>query len=853
MRLTDIDLKGLGRFCDAPATFECTRYHLPAPWDYVYTNGDVLLRVRQDGAGYLQAHPPQGVPLLAGPPLLHRANGHCTPNMFTWIITGSRRRREAFTNFYHPALPSPRAAAEPDEYACTFSPECARYRLRRGDWLVETEAWVPPAGALMVMTVTVRNVGRRRRACTVMPVVRPLLAQFGLPPWDVPSWYQTSAFCWVDRRPAFWLETRDPGGDPARRIRAAVVSDLKPELFEVACDRFVGSGQWSGPQAVWDGRLALAPAPQAIPPYGRVGAENAAVGQPPVAALARRVSLRPGGRLRFTTVFGLLPDTADGRLPRIAGLRRLARYLDPAARKRGLATLRKKSQQLLARRRIDTPDKCLSRYVTEFLALQAHWVSVLDRGWPSGSRGTRDAAQDATSLVPTHPDLSRSRLLEILSHQGTDGLFPRGYSLIRRRDPLERGGHVDAGAFVWELVWEYVCYTRDFDVLRESVAWADSDRRSSVLEHVLRLFAYYIARENLGRHGLCKIRGGDWNDSINRAGLEGRGETVMVSCQVVLGLEQAVRFLKHPAVKDRSRRVAAAATRFAAAAKALRRNLLRHAWNASRYFNAVFTDAGQWVFSPKDPDGRQRVNGPANSFAVIAGIVQGPDRDAVFDALDGLRGPFGWRLFDPPIGHPPIAKLGRIGQGDLAPGMGENGTPYNHGAQGFLGRAAWTAGRGNMLYDVLRYMLPYDQEAHPVQVAKTAPYAVVNHWKEVIGLEGLGGDAFLTGSIATAVRNVYEGLVGFRPDLEHVVIDPCIPSEWNGLTAEVGFFGGRCRIRVRNPEHVECGVAELRLNGRTAGRRRFDVRLGREVVAIPISDLRAGHNRRIDVALGQLS
>ena len=39
----------------------------------------------------------------------------------------------------------------------------------------------------------------------------------------------------------------------------------------------------------------------------------------------------------------------------------------------------------------------------------------------------------------------------------------------------------------------------------------------------------------------CKIREGDWNDSVNRAGLEGKGESVMVSCQAVLGLEASVR------------------------------------------------------------------------------------------------------------------------------------------------------------------------------------------------------------------------------------------------------------------------------------------------------------------------
>ena len=44
---------------------------------------------------------------------------------------------------------------------------------------------------------------------------------------------------------------------------------------------------------------------------------------------------------------------------------------------------------------------------------------------------------------------------------------------------------------------------------------------------------------------------------------------------------------------------------------------------------------------------------------------------------------------------------------------------------------------------------------------------MVNHWKELIGLDGARGDTFLTGSIATALRNVHEGMVGFRPDLQH--------------------------------------------------------------------------------------
>jgi cellobiose phosphorylase len=281
----------------------------------------------------------------------------------------------------------------------------------------------------------------------------------------------------------------------------------------------------------------------------------------------------------------------------------------------------------------------------------------------------------------------------------------------------------------------------------------------------------------------------------------------------------------------------------------MRDNLQRHAFNKSGYYNGVFSDSGRWVFSPADSDGKSRINGPANSFAVIAGVARGQARDSVIDALNSLKGPHGWRLFYPGIGHPPIPKLGRLGQGDLESGIAENGAPYNHGSHGFLGRAAWTAGRGQMFYDVMRYMLPYDQQAHPIAVSKTAPYGVVNHWKEAIGMEGRGGDTFLSGSIATALRNFYEGMAGFRPELEAVVIDPVIPPDWRQMQAHVSFMGARITINVRNPSGKECGVARLTMDGKEMPDRINCPRLERQLAVIPIDAFKSGKKHVIEVAL----
>jgi len=434
----------------------------------------------------------------------------------------------------------------------------------------------------------------------------------------------------------------------------------------------------------------------------------------------------------------------------------------------------------------------------------------------------------------------------------SDGWFPRQYSVAGVGGTHDLREYVDSGWWVWELFYEYLCQTRDFSVLNEAVGYLDSDAKSTVIEHACQLLGYALHKDNLGEHGLLKIREGDWNDSVNRAGVLGRGESVMASAQVVLALTQAVEtfsyLLKTKVITHSLKRsLEPLIKKYKTAMTRMIRALLIHARNQQGYFNGVFNDAGKWCFSPCDPDGRSRINGPVNSFAVIAGIVGGAEREQVFEALNSLKTDVGWLLFSPAIGNPPIEHLGRIGSGDLAEGLGENGTPYNHGSHGFLGRACWTAGKGNMLRDVLCSMLPYDQRAHPVGRSLTAPYAVVNHWRTAPGMTGEGGDTFLSGSISTALRNIWHGLVGFRPDVEGLVLDPCIPTDWKEVHATVSHLGKTFRMAIHNPNGVSCGVHTVRVGKDLYKPNRVFKQGGRKVICIPAEDLEALSDKSIDV------
>jgi cellobiose phosphorylase len=56
-------------------------------------------------------------------------------------------------------------------------------------------------------------------------------------------------------------------------------------------------------------------------------------------------------------------------------------------------------------------------------------------------------------------------------------------------------------------------------------------------------------------------------------------------------------------------------------------------------------------------------------------------------------------------------------------------------------------------------------------------------------------------------------VLGIRPEVDGLRIDPCIPRAWKGFTATRRFRGYTLEIEVKNPQGVCRGVRSLTLNG----------------------------------------
>lgn len=811
--LRDIELPGGACFLEEEqAGFAVDSHRLPGAWEYILQNGDVLLRVDQRGPSYAQSDPPGGLILF------RREGWDPLPCWHLWVADQAASFRP-FSSLLFPGC-------EPDAFRATYTPQKITYELEQHGVRCISEFAVPTHQPVLAVSFRVVNARSDRLDLRLTPVLKPYFNAARLDPWDRPEWYLRSAFCRGERT-GFWTRLMNMQADPSKRANLAFWSD-GPALTsaELSYERFVGQGGWDKPDRIMYDSLRLPP--DSGKPWGVEGDRNVLFGYPPVYALQYAVSLAPGEEARIGQAVAVTPHGPDFGLTPEREAVAYSVYTEPETFAGMVRERRDFYGHEASLRGVETGDPAFDRYVNEWIPLQLDWVCSLDRGWPSGMRGVRDAAQDFTALAPLHPDRALETLCFLLSCQRADGWFPRQVSTRGREGEHDLREYVDAGCWVIELAYEYLCLTKNFAALDTPLPWLDRDGRSPLIDHLIAATNYYITPENIGEHGLCKIRSGDWLDGLNRAGLEGRGESVMTTAQAVMSIEYLLQILR----RLDGRRYGEDIARYEQAKDRFRGSLLDHAFNEEGFFNGCFSDAGYWVFSNHDPDGVSRFYGPANWYAILSGAARGATADAVLDHLDDIRCDRGYRLYWPPLGEPPIARAGRIATGDQPAGLWENGNVYNHGAQCFLARAAAAAGRGDLVLDALRYAMPYDQERHPAEKTGTPPYAIVNCWQEVPGFVHRGGHPFLTGAVGVISRVVYNWMFGLRPTLDGLRIDPCLPREFVRPRVKIPYRDSTLSVTVDHSGGRARGMPTVTLNGRPVERFEPDPFHGRETAVI---------------------
>ncbi len=131
-----------------------------------------------------------------------------------------------------------------------------------------------------------------------------------------------------------------------------------------------------------------------------------------------------------------------------------------------------------------------------------------------------------------------------------------------------------------------------------------------------------------------------------------------------------------------------------------------------------------------------------------------------------------------------------------AAGVRENGGVYSHAAAWAI-MAECMLKRNAAAYGMYKKMIPPERGMDP-DFYKAEPYAMPGNIDGPDSANfGRGSWTLYTGSAAWMFRVITEWILGVRPGKNGLIVDPCIPHNWNGFKMKRLFRGKMYEIEVK--------------------------------------------------------
>ena len=563
--------------------------------------------------------------------------------------------------------------------------------------------------------------------------------------------------------------------------------------FDTDRDIFLGQyNGWNEPDVVINGKSK----------------NSIASGGSPIASLEVEISLKPEEEINLIFQIGYIENQEDEKFIKDQVMNKenayamIKKFQNMAQIDEAFNELKYFWVETLSKYQMQSNNNQLNRMVNIWHQYQCMTTFNLSRSasyYESGTgrgMGFRDSCQDILGFVHMIPERSRERILDLASIQFSDG------STYHQYQPLTKKGNSDIGSgFNDDPLWlvaavsAYIKETGDYLILNELVPYDNKEGSEQTLFHHLETSIHFTLI-NLGPHGLPLIGRADWNDCLNlncfskipgesfqttQHNESGIAESIFIAGMFVKYGKEFIDICNHIDKNEDAKFISIEVEK-------INQAVIDHGWDGSWYLRA-YDAFGHKVGSKENTEGKIFVEPQGFcTMAGIGGVEYG--KKALFNVDKYLKNDYGVELLYPPYSKYHL-ELGEISS--YPPGYKENGSVFCHNNPWVV--IAYTTIRdGKKAFDLYRSNAPAFIENFS-DIHKTEPYV---YSQTIAGRSaahyGEAKNSWLTGTASWTFVAISQYILGIRPHLNGLEIDPVIDQDISDIVIHREFRGSKFNI-----------------------------------------------------------
>ena len=641
------------------------------------------------------------------------------------------------------------------------------YESQRNKIATSLRVFVAVDDPCEVWTITLTNTSRRKRTLKLFPKLN----------WGLethPGYYFdprvcSEGVCEKDLN-AIVAFNRDKSNNLPRT--GFMMADAKFAGFDLSNDAFDGGGYFRPwPAAVEAGKCTNS---LGLQPYlGLCG------------AMQFNVTLAAGASKTINIVVGNCSEPRKDYAKQLAKLRK--KLLAPGGAEKEFARVCASWGRMLSAASVECPDEEINRAYNVWLKYQqrstSRWIRALDQV------GYRDILQDMLGICNFDPDFVRNHLPRVLNYQLRDGRAIRQFfKYPDTKAPNDERMYADSPLWIADTLVTYVEETGDFSILDVKVGYYDLDKHARDETHKESVYVHakkgiVNAYETRGRHGLCLVGHGDWNDAVDGLAREGKGVSVWLSMCLIFAAERFRKLAAH--LKD-----AATVEKMDDVIRTMTRNVNKGGWDGDHYIFG-YDDRGRPVGSKVNDEGATHM--AVNAWAWVSGVGAAAGRDDLLEKnIEHMHTVLGYITLDKGYTAKSRELVGRIA--DMAAGQFENAAIYTH-AVSFAAYGLARRGRGADAIDELKRAMP-DNTLPDITTAPTHQQS-----NFTVGREHpeFGKNLYnnFSGSTAWFLKTM-DACFGVLADFDGLRIAPSVPKAWKKYRLRKRFRGVEFHFDFQN-------------------------------------------------------